>query len=58
MAAWPGYSPLYRIASIKLVTSEELSYENGTVTRTMKLRRPMIRERFQTELSELLAKLQ
>ena len=58
LKAWAGYSPLYRIGAIKVVTSGELSYENGTLTRTMKPRRPMIMAMFEAEANELLKKLE
>lgn len=57
MKAWSGYSEITRIGAVRLVTSKELSIEDGHLTRTMKLRRPFIMKDFADDAAQLLAML-
>jgi len=51
----PGYRPDDRIATFRLIL-EPFSVENGTMTQTLKIRRPVVRERYRDMIDGMFAK--
>ncbi len=50
----PGYRPDDRIAHFRLI-SEPFSQENGMMTQTLKIKRPIVTERYQNLIDEMFA---
>jgi long-chain acyl-CoA synthetase len=51
----PGYRPDDRIATIELI-AEPFSIENGLLTQTMKIRRPVVMERYHNVINEMFSR--
>ena len=50
----PGYRADDRIAEFRFIT-EAFSQENGTMTQTFKIKRPQVRDKYQTTIEEMFA---
>jgi long-chain acyl-CoA synthetase len=50
----PGYRPDDRIGPFRLI-AEPFSIENGTLTQTLKVRRPVVRERYRDMIDGMFA---
>jgi len=48
----PGYRPDDRIGPFRLIL-EPFSIENGMMTQTLKIRRPVVMERYRNEIDEM-----
>ena len=51
----PGYKPDDRITDFRFIT-ESFSQANGTMTQTFKIKRPVVREQYQSLIDEIFAK--